>query len=101
MNETIRDYIKRYQKLSWAIWAIGLALLLVPSALNRHGGPYLWMRLAGLVVLGVGPTLMGRVKCPKCSKPLGLTVMGRNTKADTCPSCGVNFDEPLPHKLIS
>ena len=101
MNETIRDYVKRLQRWSAAIWIIGLALVFLPRALNKREGLYVGMRLAGFLVLALGPTLMARVKCPKCSRPLGRVVMWRGGKADSCPNCGVSFDEPLPHNPIS
>jgi hypothetical protein len=55
MNETIRDYVKRLQRWSAAIWVIGLALVFVPGVLNKREGLYLGMRLAGFVVLALGP----------------------------------------------
>lgn len=42
------------------------------------------------------------VQCPKCWSrlgPLGASIGLRRT-VRFCPYCGVNLDEPVPHKLI-
>lgn len=40
--------------------------------------------------------LSQRVKCPKCK-----AVLGFKTRVESCPSCKVRFDEPMPSKLMS
>jgi drug/metabolite transporter (DMT)-like permease len=100
MEETMREYLKRRQQWYVVIFVAGLALVLVPGILGRHNQYYPLLRLAGVLVLLGGSLLRSRVKCPKCDKPLGAT--GRwSTVPAFCPNCGVNFDEPMPHKIIS
>jgi hypothetical protein len=100
MEETMRDYLKRRQQWYVVTFVVGMSLLIVPGILGRHNQYYAFVRLAGVLVLLGGSLLRSRAKCPKCDKPLGATGRWSAVPA-SCPNCGVNFDEPMPHKLIS
>ena len=104
MNETMREYLKRRQRLNLAMLAIGLILVLVPvtvavmlgrEQLREHRETYLLIRLTGIALLVGGSVVRSRMKCPKCQKPLGAG--GRwSGVPEFCPNCGVNLDEPMP-----
>jgi hypothetical protein len=104
MNETMREYLKRRQRLNLVVFAIGLILVLVPVSvasilgreqLREHRQTYLMIRLAGIAVLIGGSVLGSRIKCPKCQK--ALRAGGRWSGVPAfCPNCGANLDEPMP-----
>lgn len=108
MNESMRDYLNRRQRLALAILVIGFALVFVrmivaatlgPQEVRAHWELYTWGRFAGLAFLIGGALLRSRVKCPKCNqRVLGSRWSGVPA---VCPSCGVNFDEPIPQDPIS
>jgi hypothetical protein len=109
MNETMRDYLKQRQRWYLVAFVIGLALLFLPAVVagaidphqfREHRQLYTLVRLAGLLVLLSASLLRSRVKCPKCSKPLGAQGRWSGVPA-FCPNCGVNFDEPMPQNPIS
>jgi len=108
MNETMREHLKHRQRWYLAAFVLGLALVLVPislanvtgrAKLREHRELYLLSRLTGLGVLLGASLLRARVKCPKCSRPLGAA--GRSGVPAFCPNCGVSFDEPMPPQPIS
>jgi hypothetical protein len=96
MNETIRDYVNRRLRRFYAVWGLGVALVLVPGALNEHGGLSRLMTFAGLLLLAGGAMVMASVKCPKCSKPLGKSFMWQRGTLDFCPKCNARLDESRP-----
>ena len=44
-------------------------------------------------MLLIAVVLANRVKCPKCHAMLGF-----KSRVQSCPSCRVSFDEPMPSK---
>jgi len=104
MNETMREYLRRRQRLNLAMLAIGLILVLVPvtvavmlgrEQLREHRETYLLIRLAGIAFLVGGSVLGSRIKCPKCQKPLAAGGRWSGVPA-FCPNCGANLDQPMP-----
>jgi hypothetical protein len=94
MIETVRDYVKRRLRWFYAICGVGFALVLVPGAINDYGWPSKLLRLAGILLLVGGTLVMARLKCPKCSKPLGKFFLWQRGTLDFCPNCGVRLDDP-------
>jgi hypothetical protein len=112
MNETIRDYIRRRVRWTTAIYVAALALVVAPvvfafaaGTLNARRELFNLSRAASLLIIVGGAVLMTRIKCPKCDKPLGSTAFSLATRqrqaVNFCPNCGVSFDEPMPHKVVS
>jgi peptide subunit release factor 1 (eRF1) len=110
MNETMREFLNRRQRWNVAFLVIGLVLVFLPAIvasitgsrylLHEHREAYSLLRIAGLLVLVGGSLVRTRVKCPKCNKPLGASAKWSGVPS-FCPSCGVNFDEPMPQNPIS
>jgi uncharacterized membrane protein AbrB (regulator of aidB expression) len=102
---TMRGEIERRSRLPFwllitAIMGVGAVIALV---LTRHDGNLTRVQIQiTMTVLAVSvPMLLAavilsqRVKCPKCS-----FVLGYKNDVGSCPSCKVNFDEPMPTRPI-
>jgi uncharacterized membrane protein len=122
MNPTMRQYLFRRQLWSFALFIVGVVLAILPAVLakvtggaymlHEHREAYFLITIGGLLVVVVA-MVRSRLNCPKCNKPLSAVATGsefdkRPSAAamwtvvpPTCPSCGVNFDEPMPHTPIS
>jgi hypothetical protein len=110
METSMRDVLKR--KIRW-LFAMGLgAWLMMPLGLailhgdpQPHGNTPPLLIIVGTVVFGAAMLLIQRVKCPKCSTPLGQIASAIafrwHRRINYCPYCGVSLDEPVPHRSIS
>jgi hypothetical protein len=101
---TMRGEIKRRSRTPF--WLLIAALIGVGSVIGlvitSHGADFTRVQM-GLTIATLSisvPMLLGavllsgRVTCPKCS-----VVLGFKNGGDSCPSCRVSFDEPVPDKL--
>jgi hypothetical protein len=109
MYETMRDYLRRKDRLAVALIVIGLALVVLrmgatfmfsPQDLHSQVGLFTAARMLGLALILGGAALQSRLKCPKCNQPLGRRKRFASVPP-SCPRCGVSFDEPLPQNPIS
>ena len=119
----MRQYLYRRQLSNFALFIFGVVLAILPAVLayitggaymlHEHRKAYFLITIGGLLVLVVA-MVRSRLNCPKCNKPL-IRAVATGTEFDnpasaaaiwtdvppTCPSCGVSFDEPMPHTPIS
>ncbi len=98
---TMRGEIKRRSRSPF--WLLVAALIgvggIVIMVATIHGRDLTRVEMGmTIAILSVSvPLLFGavllsnRVKCPNCS-----TVLGFKHRVDSCPSCRVSFDEPMP-----
>jgi|SRR6516162_4846594 len=123
MNPTMRQYLFRRQLWNFALFIVGVVLAILPAVLakvtggaymlHEHRAAYFLITISGLLVLVVA-LVRSRLNCPNCNKPLISAVATEGTfdkrpgaaaiwtdVPPTCPSCGVNFDEPMPHTPTS
>jgi hypothetical protein len=96
MSATIREYVNRRLRWFHVCSAIGLGLFFVPRVLDDHEVSSRLVKIVALLVLAGGAIVMARVRCPRCSKPLGKSFMWQRGTLDLCHNCGVRLDEPLP-----
>jgi transposase-like protein len=101
---TIRKYVRQRAGLvqiyvMLVIFIVGLSILSRNETAN-------WAAIAlGMITLVAGMLVAFGVaastRCPRCSQQLGRAGASLMWKrpADICPSCGVNFDEPIPRKV--
>jgi len=109
MFETMRDYLKRKDRLAVTLIVIGLALVVLrmgatlvfgAQELHSHLALFTWGRFLGLAFILGGAAMQSRLKCPKCNQRLGRRKRFASVP-ESCPHCGVSFDEPLPQNPIS
>jgi hypothetical protein len=108
MTGTIRDYVRRRQRLSEGLLtvacALGLVSLVFAVRMTRGPHPYLYVYLVaafvGLVLSCVAMAVQMRTKCPRCGKQLVMAPPFR-AQANYCPYCAVNLDEPVSQNPVS
>lgn len=109
MNElipTIRDDLRRRSRLPfWLLVAAILEVCGVIVVISAGHGRALTpteVRLSMIILTTSVPMLLAavllsqRVTCPSCK-----AVLGFKTRVQSCPSCRVRFDGPMPSKLVS
>ncbi len=110
---TIRDEIKAQTDpeetgIPWYLLSIPVVGFVVTHALGYRrysliGGGIFLLTLLVLAIALVVITLRRarRITCPVCGAPLGAYAFAmddgpRHRKIDSCPTCGVNLDDPMP-----
>jgi len=110
---TIREAIRAQAEpeetgLPWYLKIVPIVPLVVVKALG-----YGWYSLMGNLALLLGLLLTvialvvvlrrkaQRISCPVCGAPLGVYAYAmddgpQRQRIDSCPTCGVNLDEPMP-----
>jgi DNA-directed RNA polymerase subunit RPC12/RpoP len=99
----IQRYL-RTQNDRFAKMAVVLLLVVGASAGYAPRSLALRISLAVLVLAAVGAAFWSlfEIRCPNCSKPLGMSgFLGaierpRATSARRCPHCGISFDSEMP-----
>jgi hypothetical protein len=94
---TIREYIKRRVRLSWAV----LVLLLLSGSIAAVLVSTFLIKLdMNSSISIIAPLAMGftfwrlmHIKCPRCHKNMGLAAAME--RINNCPHCEVSFDQPL------
>jgi DNA-directed RNA polymerase subunit RPC12/RpoP len=94
---TIREYIKRRVRLSWAL----LVLILVTTPIVAVLISTLFVKLdMNWTISIIAPLAMGftfwrlmHIKCPRCEKNVGLAAAMDQT--NECPNCEASFDQPV------
>jgi hypothetical protein len=116
--ETIRQYLKRRNRMLKAITYTGLGAIVVYGLLHEEMTHLQLSEIAFVGSLAVALIALIAVRviypfaCPQCGKGLGnrvprklvqKVVRDMNSKGGlgACPHCGTSFDVPMPHKLIS
>jgi hypothetical protein len=102
MSATIRDYIKRRVRWSFAIAILSWLFIPLTMGASRHGAPA-WLPFFGLLgFAGAILALQFFVRCPRCSARIGQTIgmavglsFGSARRVNFCPYCGVSLDTPL------
>ena len=100
---TVRKYVR--QRAGQVQIYVMLAIFIVgTSIISRYETPKWAPYLLGLITI-VAATLVAAgvaasTRCPRCSNPLGRAGASLMWKkpVDNCPTCGVNFDDPMPRK---
>src|SRR5690242_19209884 len=97
---TVRDFITKRVRLlvgvllfSW-IFMIGSSMFAEPHAYRI----LVWFGFAGAAFAITGMNFL--VSCPRCHAQLGkpglsMPFSSRENRLNSCPHCGVNFDDPL------
>lgn len=109
-DPSIRQIIRRRVKWLIGMAALGWVLLIVSISLEP-GPPWQPLRIAGLGLFFGAVVLMQLIKCPNCSSRLGQIGtsigfawrgrLGWRRQVKFCPYCGIDIDQPVPHKLTS
>lgn len=112
---TIRQYLKRRNRLIKAIVYVGLSAIVVYGLMHERMNRLEWMGIAflGAIVVAVISLIVVNLVfpfvCPECGKGLslrrGMTIAqskeaGRQLNSaeglGACPHCGASFDVPMP-----
>jgi hypothetical protein len=101
---TIRKYVR--QRAGLVQIYVMLAIFIVGISIISRNETANWAAIAlGMITLVVGMLAAAGVaastRCPRCLKQLGRAGASLMWKrpANTCPTCGLNFDVPIPRKM--
>jgi len=104
---TIRDYLKRKKRISFAVLHLGVFIFFGGAIAGFSGSKMFGIAILGFVVAGVGTVYLARVRCPQCKERIGtlLGPVGGNysipPKFRFCPFCGVELDTRIPNGRVS
>jgi hypothetical protein len=103
---TIGDYLRKQTRTINTIKWVGVGLAVVMAFVHgREPGviAYAWIVAPMIPAIGIMMVLGRRLRCPRCQTALNQQLLLSRDRVPllSCPKCGADFNEPLPHYPIS
>ena len=100
---TLRNYLERIRtKRFMAVGAVAIPSWIAGFVAPKGSTIQIVGIVVFLVAVLVGVVSVGRIKCPRCGKPLGIVAQHqrrfgeRLMRVDRCRNCGFGLDEEIP-----